>query len=1135
MNALKDIIQRCHKHHNAQLRQRKTVITPALYKRIPYHIKVHCARRTPVVLDDLEQADISFMPIGHAPENDRGPRNFGGDRFLKRQGIADWGYRRWYASWGIQIYTGIPSERNGARWHDLYFSYQAVCAAPDAVLTCIEALVKTTVNPLLTLTKSGGLRFSCRIPSYLHPSTDAEKFYIYKHAPTAEDSHCREVYLEIRGEKGHSRWDSRYEILCGNLLDPPVIAKEVLFVPIDALRTALHEPNPSGEICSETDSKIATIIPSSLGSTDLDLAKEALLKRGFSYLREDNGFHHWIRRSGDDDDTYVSLWADQGVVWLRESTPHTGPPTRALPITDIWNDTGITPPLSVVGLPISDKMLAVKEGKLSPLAVKRPPPVLYRKSETSKKTYQTLEEHATQIRSVFEKQARIIGISAETVPGITSEVEAYLLRGGATCLNIADPRLAEAAEQQYHALKLSSVARWRERLYRWEQVKDIPTDERMKNPFRYGNPCEDPERCGALEEKGGNPRESICPKCPVYTECKVRGYLSQPLILRRAKAQISPVHRLFFDPRFAETLEQILDPMDETQRICILDERDVEIGHLFLDSWLSKETLEQWSVNWHGRALGNFAKSLLSVLEIQDAPNGSAIGRVRSVVEAFQQHEEEIVQQMYHINVQGKVVPQKIVDNETGAELAHFTIAFESGTSAYIPLDTDAEDRLREKEAPLFSLNTFIPNKDIEIPMRMAEAIALGIFDTGTVEKIQAFPSVCQDPNWTFWHQLKHFFAHYKRDADTPMRWNDKTLRFWVPPILHPSVTRLLLISPTLSERHLHRVFPGEEIEVVHTQPTAWIPGNQVFQIRTGIHSLRTILNYDSNWDVRSLSKMGERLFFGIRAEIDRDPSVKHAVISNIPIVNQLADLEKKENVCFVMNFKQCDSVEPDFQAADVVWIVGIPNWPESTLWFQAQMLFGNDVEPLRYEGEPASAYHKDQRIQNMHQQNIVGLLTRIVGQTGLSRWKGKKVMLLTSWRLPNITDRSETLLFDWEDFQIAGGLDKLPEVIATRQRFETEHDNLTGKSTRQEVERVLGCSARKANRVLKELRGGNIQRISFEEQILTLLANGEKKKSEITAALGSSQQSVGNELKRLVDIGKIVKVRRGVYALKKE
>ena len=234
-------------------------------------------------------------------------------------------------------------------------------------------------------------------------------------------------------------------------------------------------------------------------------------------------------------------------------------------------------------------------------------------------------------------------------------------------------------------------------MYRWEQVKDMPADERMANPFQAGNPCEDPERCRALEEKGGDPRESICPKCQVYTECQVRGYLSQPDTLKHAKAQISPVNRLFFDPQYAETLAQILDPQDETERICILDERHVEIGHLFLDSWLSKDTLKQWSVNWQGRALGNFAKSLLSALEIQGEPNGSAIGRVRSAVEAFQPYEEEIVQQMYHINVRGKMVEHKTVDDENGKVLAHFAIAFEGGASACIPLDTHAENRLRKK------------------------------------------------------------------------------------------------------------------------------------------------------------------------------------------------------------------------------------------------------------------------------------------------------------------------------------------------------------------------------------------------------------------------------------------------------
>ena len=280
---------------------------------------------------------------------------------------------------------------------------------------------------------------------------------------------------------------------------------------------------------------------------------------------------------------------------------------------------------------------------------------------------------------------------------------------------------------------------------------------------------------------------------------------------------------------------------------------------------------------------------------------------------------------------------------------------------------------------------------------------------------------------------------------------------------------------------------------------------------------------------------MGERLSLGIRAEIDRDPSVKHAVIANTSIMEQLADLREKENVCFVEKFKKAGRVDLGFQAADVVWIVGIPNWPQSELWFQAQMLFGNDAEPLHYEGEPDSVDYKDERIQNLLQQNIVGLLTRIIGQIELNRRTGKKVMLLTSYALPDITDRPETRLFDWEDFEIAGGLDKLPEVIATREGFEAESAKLTAESSREEVERVLGCSSRQANRLLQKLRGGNILRVTFQEQILTLLADGEKKAAELVKAIGSSSQSVGNELKRLVDIGKITKVRRGVYALKKE
>ena len=299
MSFLDNLIERCQQRHEKPLRQRKTMVTPALYnKGHLYQLTVYCAQRYPVLLAELEPADISFMPIGHASENDRGPRDLGGARFLKCQGIRDWGMRRWRASWGIQIYTGTASEHTGGRWHDIDFKYEAISAAPDAVFACIETLLSTVESPLLTISKSGGLRFSCRVLDYLHPNTKDSKLYIYKRTPIPENPHQRDVYLEVLGENSYSRWDARYEILLGNLLDPPLIPKEVLFAPIDALRAELHEPIPLEEQKLEDAPQVVSIAPSSLGSHNLDLAKEALLKRGFSYVRQENGFHHWTQPVG---------------------------------------------------------------------------------------------------------------------------------------------------------------------------------------------------------------------------------------------------------------------------------------------------------------------------------------------------------------------------------------------------------------------------------------------------------------------------------------------------------------------------------------------------------------------------------------------------------------------------------------------------------------------------------------------------------------------------------------------------------------------------------------------------------------------------------------------------------------------
>ena len=282
MNFLENIIQRCHQRHEKPLRQRKTKVTPALHKGLPYNFTVYCAWRYPIRLYELEQANISFMPIGRAPQHDHGPSDFGEERFLNPQRSSDWDNWLWHAAWGIQVYTGTPSECNGTQWHDIDFKYEAICAAPDDVLTCVEALLNAVANPLLTLSKSGGLRFSCRIQNYLHPNTNEAKQYIYKHTPTSENPDHRDLHLEILGDKGYSRWDARYEILIGDLLNPPIIAKEVLFAPIDTLRAALHQPAPLRETELEPSAQTTSIMPMFFGSHNLNLAKEAFLKRGFS-------------------------------------------------------------------------------------------------------------------------------------------------------------------------------------------------------------------------------------------------------------------------------------------------------------------------------------------------------------------------------------------------------------------------------------------------------------------------------------------------------------------------------------------------------------------------------------------------------------------------------------------------------------------------------------------------------------------------------------------------------------------------------------------------------------------------------------------------------------------------------------
>ena len=1122
-NLLQDIISRCHKRHEMPLKQKKTFSTPTLYKGLPYHFTVYCAHAYPVTLQNLEASGISFMPIGEAPGNDRPPRHFGQERFKKRQHVTDWDTIRLHRSWGIQVYTGKPSARNNAPWHDIVFKYEALCTTPQPVLDCVQALANSVENPLITMTKSGGLRFSCRISDYLHPNTNQARFYVYKQTSLTVNPNQQNAHIEILGEKGYSCWDARYEILRGDLLNPPVISKEVFFAPINALRATLHEQDPQ-----DGDYKDSFLdAPHSLGSSKLDLAKEAFLKNRFSYVRQENGRHYWTQHDTGNDNTEVSLWEKDAGVWICASTDDIGLPTEPTLITDVWNDTGILPPIPETGIPIDSRIHTIREGTLSPLALKRPKPVL-NKSEHTDNTHEKHEDISVQAQSAFDRNVRIVGFMPEKDEDIHLERDSRLQNNEVLFLNAPDANMA-AAEQFLQTRNVESIPRWRNRMFRWDQVKNIPANVRMSTPFQRGNVCEDPERCETIEKKGGNANVSICPQCPVYNTCQEIGYLSQPETLKNANAQIIEDHQLFLDPQYANTFEHLFETQDGTQQLCIINA--TRENRLFLKCEISRDTLEEWFANWQGNALGNFAIVLLNAIEIRDYFHADSIRRFRTVVQTFEWLEEKLIQQMCKVNVDGRVVAREVIDAETGEELARWTIEFERGISAYIPVDAEAANKLAAQELQSFHLLNFVLNEDMKIPMTMADAVRLGVLDTTTVENIQEFPTVCRDSNWTYWHQLKRFFAHYTRDADAPMQWEDEVLRFWVPPVLHSSVRHLMITAPLLHTEHLRRTFLESELEILHTQPVAWVPGNQVFQTRSDVYPRKTIVDTNT-WDVFGISKTGQDIFWRIQTEIERDTNIKHGIFVHPHVIEQLRDIASHENVCFLTIFRETKGLEAALQEAQVLWMVGLPDIGPQAIMNRSRIFFGNDDEPLSYEMEPETYSYIDERVQSVYDITNFRIFKEIIEMAQLNRLANKKVILITGLRFPEITDRPETLLFDWQDFDVAGGLEKLPEVIATRQQFESKRNNITVETSRREVEEILGCSSRQANRVLHKLRGGNIERVTFREQILILLADGDKKTPEITEAIEGNPKAINTELTRLVNLGEIEKVKRGLYTL---
>lgn len=898
---LKKIIQRCHDRKNRTLNQQQTLVLPAGYETYPYHFRVHYAHEKSVILYELEKASISFMPIGQEPF-DRAPENWNqSDRIKDRQDTRSWQPRRWYASWGVGIYTGETSGHEDAPWHDIEFTHQAILRVPDAVSRCLEALISAVVNPLVTLTKEGGLRFSCRIEEYLHPYILEAKQYIYEHRPTQTDPKYRDVYVEVKGDMDYSIWDTRYEILVGSLLEPPVISSDVLFGLLGFFKSVLHRPG---------------------------------------------------RRTVDRT--------------LRDYEPQA------------FNEEEAINPLQIdeKEVSVSEKMRAVREGGLSPLAVKRPGPTLVKQAHS--------EPEPFKISDILETDARVIGIETGLRhPDENREIERALLAKEALFLDLPTDEYAESALQYYE--KEGIIARdWKPRTYLAYMLRHIPIDEQLKHPFEHGNMCIDSHRCNRLSYMGGNPDEIICPKCPVYAECQERGYLSQFQSIKEAAVIVCGTpHQLLMNPQYANPIGDVLGKKD---RIYVVNY--IYASDMFIENRLSVGQLTEWIKHWECSVLGDFAHALLNAVRVnkQDLTDNIAT-RVRAVMKAFEGAEEVLIEQMFQVNV-----------------------AVEDSSSC--------------------------------IGMSVKDAVAFGILDIHNASSINDIQLTSLYRNWTHYHSLKAFFDHYTQDIDAPMHYERQQLRYWIPPVLHPSVKKLVLLSPSLPEEHLKKTFPSEKVDIYSLGMKETLMGNRVYQLRSEMHSPHSILNYDLDWNALGLSSVGTRFAIGVHHEVKRATDTQHTLIWYDNMDKILKETLKNKNTKSIYFCKDtpenAEFLRSQFEGADVIWVFGTPYCAPKLIWKYAKILFGDEPEPLDYSVSMNPYVFKDERLQKIREQYSLHILIGMLTYSGLKD-SGKTIVLNTALRLPGITDVSETMLFDWEDFEIADGLDKLPETIARREAFEAE------------------------------------------------------------------------------------------------
>ena len=757
------------------------------------------------------------------------------------------------------------------------------------------------------------------------------------------------------------------------------------------------------------------------------------------------------------------------------------------------------------------RVSAVREGNLSPLALRQPVPDLPVDKERPKKVIRTLQENYRSIQSAFDTGARVTGLRAGTGEGKTESAISLAVEGESLTMSLNTVGLAEQVHRRFFDAETFSYL-WRSRWFGYtsrDAVSQIPLSSRVRDFQSGAKMCIKPHVCEASQDKGIPAPVGVCRRCDYNEDCRSHGYLSQ-----YDKASVSQVlciahPSLFIDRSFAGFFSQVSKSQDFDHRYFVIDE--AKAVNLFSEYQLSKSVLQQWVRDWNGEPLGVFADAAIDALEKDCEPY-----RVVELVESLTEKE---INRLYRDATLYRLpysrLAQRTYDKETKRFLLSTSIVqFTDGGFAYVALDWDAYESLVEKGEPVIAPMAVSEKGTLSLSFRQMQRA--GAFRPETEHDFDGLPVVSESQKWTVFQQLRLFGERYQRAMDAPISYAGDVLSWYVHPIVHPSIRKLICMGASLYKRGFERAFDSVDTAFVETSPVNYVDGARAFQCRSGKYPRTSLLEYNDNYTaVTGLKPTTEKILSTIETEIERDRAVRHVVISLKKIVELTRDriTEKHENLIDVLSFEQLEGL--DFTESGIVfWILGCPDVDKSVVAMHAKILFGNDSKPLNYDYDNDAGRYVDDRVHYCWQSHAVALMNQAVGRARLNRLKNT-VLVYSNILIPDFTDRA--IGFVPEDLQVAGAIDGIVSAAEKRAEYEKRAAGLTGENTVKEFQDAYGCSERWALELWKKAGGADVKAVEDAElvkQALELKHNQGLSIRKIASKLGLSRGKVERLLK---------------------